>query len=343
MKQIPSSQFTSLFVDSPHWIDVRAPVEFAAGHVSGAVNLPLLNDEERHQIGITYKEKGQDAAIELGHALVRGQIRAERTDLWINESRRFPNAMIYCFRGGLRSHITQSWLNEKSCELPLIEGGYKALRRFLTEQTELLSAKLKFEVVCGPTGSGKTAYLHQSGRPFIDLEALAAHRGSAFGASEIPQPAQATFENALAIQLIRLAEENEPILIEDESRQIGQRGIPLVVFQRMIASPKLILKVPIEQRTENILKDYVLNSKLGIHGDLQRFAEFRAAVRAISRRLGADRTSEVLKDIDFSEVEYRQAQSFESNRIWIAKLLKWYYDPYYEYSLKRNDSERVQS
>ena len=335
MNKLGSAEFENLLLQSTRFIDVRAPVEYQDGAVPGAVNLPLLTDIERHEIGITYKSQGQSTAIELGHRLVSGSVREARLAVWMNEIKSHPNAVIYCFRGGLRSQIVQSWLTEAGVHRPIIDGGYKALRSFLIQTLEILAESLEFQVVSGPTGSGKTEYINASRRPFIDLEALAQHRGSAFGSFGERQLNQVNFENALALELLRLKKIGEPILIEDESRQIGYRLIPAKLFAKMQASPKLILDIPIETRVENIFNEYILKSKLGKQGHVSQFDEFRNSVRAISRKLGGTRTKDILFDLDLSQKEFEGDQSLVSNRIWIRKLLEWYYDPYYKFAMER--------
>lgn len=325
MKTISEPQFAALFLSSggePHWIDVRAPVEFADGTVPGAVNLPLLTDDERKQVGTTYRHEGQDAAIALGHRLVGGSVKEARVQRWIDEIQAHPDSILYCFRGGLRSQITQAWLAERGVDRPIVHGGYKALRRFFLKILELQTQNLRFEVVSGPTGSGKTHFLRQSGRPFVDLEGLARHRGSAFGAMESPQPGQVDFENGLALALFRAQQTGESILIEDESRMIGRRILPEALFHRMQESPRKVLDVSFEQRVENIFRDYV-------GADPAQFERFKNSVQAISRKLGDLRSREILNDLIFSQSEFLAGRGLESNRVWISKLLKWYYDPMY--------------
>lgn len=111
--KITASQFEALFFTSTPLIDVRAPIEFNAGSIPGAVNLPLLTNEERHKVGLTYKQNGQEAAIELGHQLVNGSVKESRVRAWCEELEKHPQAIIYCFRGGLRSQLVQSWLREQ--------------------------------------------------------------------------------------------------------------------------------------------------------------------------------------------------------------------------------------
>lgn len=337
MKPIADTQFEDLFLSSPHWIDVRSPIEFEGGAIPGAVNLPLLTNEERHEIGLIYKHSGQATALQRGHKLVSGTVREERIGRWLSELKKSPQAIIYCFRGGLRSQIVQSWLHESGVDVPIVAGGYKALRRFLLESLQQSVSRLNFAVVSGPTGSGKTHFLYRSGHPFLDLERLAGHRGSVFGQLEMPQPCQVDFENALAVELLKLSKQSQPILIEDESRMIGRRVIPEYLFLKMQESPKTLVEIHFDQRVENIFTDYILNSSLGKHQDKGKFEEFRQAVRKISRKLGGLRTQEILRDLDASEREFLVNQSLTSNRVWIAKLLEWYYDPLYRRTQKAHE------
>jgi tRNA 2-selenouridine synthase len=264
---------------------------------------------------------------------VSGDVRETRIEAWIAATNSSQTSgrpvVIYCFRGGLRSRTVQGWLTERGVHRPIVTGGYKALRRYLLTSLDTLAESLNFEVVSGPTGSGKTSFLQNSGRPFVDLEALAAHRGSAFGALETPQPTQIDFENALAVTLIRLKDCVTPILIENESRLIGHRAIPEALFKKMRSSPKLWLDVSLEDRVENIYRDYVLASRLGTRQDSRQFEDFRRAVQAISRKLGGLRAEEILIDIENSRREFESGRGLDTNRVWIEKLLRWYYDVRY--------------
>jgi tRNA 2-selenouridine synthase len=340
MTKLTASDFTSLLVGSTRWIDVRAPVEFQEGAIPGAVNLPLLTDSERHAIGLTYKNEGQEAAIRLGHELVSGRVREERVAGWKKEIEAHPDAVIYCFRGGLRSQITQSWLAEAGIHRPIIEGGYKALRQFLLAALETQIDKLAFEVVTGPTGSGKTAYIHASGKPFIDLEDLAKHRGSAFGSLPEAQPSQVNFENSLAMALLKLGDGHEPILIEDESRLIGRCALPENLYAKIHASPKIRLEVPLEERVERIFKDYVLDSNLGKTQDPSKFESFQTSIESLARKLGGTRTQELLSDLENSRKDFETGKGLDSNRIWIRKILEWHYDPFYQFALERSEKSR---
>ena len=326
---IDQSKFESLLLQHTHLIDVRAPVEFAEGAMPGAVNLPLLTNDERHQVGLTYKTFGKEKAIELGHQIVSGDIRDQRLNQWILEIKNNPKSVIYCFRGGLRSQTVHKWLSEAGVQCPIVTGGYKALRNFLIQVIAEKTHQIDFHIVRGKTGSGKTDYLYQSQKSFIDLEGLAKHRGSAFGARLEPQPNQTDFENLLALQILKLSKLKEPVLIESESRMIGHISLPKNLHQIIVEGPSIFLDVPLETRIENIFKDYILQSRLGTHQDLHRFDEFQNSVKAISRKLGGLRSQEILDDLIFSKSEFINGRGLDSNRVWIRKLLVWYYDLLY--------------
>src|SRR5690606_25940385 len=187
-----------LAADTP-LLDVRAPVEFAQGAMPSALNLPLMNDEERAAVGTCYKRHGPDAALKLGHQLVSGVTREQRIQAWRDACQRHPDGYLCCARGGQRSHITQQWLRETGIDYPLIPGGYKALRQAAIQATEQ-RVQRPLILIGGCTGSGKTDLVRQH-PDGIDLEGLARHRGSSFGRTLQAQLSQASFENALAVKL----------------------------------------------------------------------------------------------------------------------------------------------
>ncbi|MFQ3192723.1 MAG: tRNA 2-selenouridine synthase, partial [Paraglaciecola sp.] len=132
----PITDFKQLFLSDTPMIDVRAPIEFIKGAFPSSISAPLMNDDEREAVGTCYKEHGSDAALELGHQLVFGDIKAQRLRHWQNLTKTHPDGIFYCFRGGLRSRITQQWLNDIGIDRPYVEGGYKAMRTYLLEQLQ---------------------------------------------------------------------------------------------------------------------------------------------------------------------------------------------------------------
>ncbi len=322
-------------------IDVRAPAEFAQGSLPGAINRPIMNDEERARVGTAYKTLGREKAEALGYELVSGEVKEARVHAWMAQTKKNSQTAIYCFRGGLRSQITQSWLKDQGVEIPLIVGGYKKARHFLMDEIERFSQNSEFMLLTGPTGSAKTQILKKASEfyPCLDLEGLAHHRGSAFGAWQIPQPSQIDFENRLAVGLLKLQArfpQNLMLLLEDESRMIGRCTLPENFFSRMRVSPVIHVDEAFEQRVENIYQDYVVDTAIAKGSEpeaLRVFGGYRHAAQTISRKLGGARTQEVLQDLAFSEQAYLEGRGLESNKAWIAKLLSFYYDPLYAKSL----------
>ena len=237
-------------------IDVRAPVEFAQGAMPAAVNLPLMNDEERAAVGTCYKREGADAALALGHKLVAGDTRQQRIAAWLDACRDAPNGYLCCARGGQRSHITQSWIKEHGIDYPLIVGGYKTLRQAAIKATEEL-VRHPIILIGGCTGNGKTPLVRQQPQG-IDLEGLAHHRGSSFGRTLNAQFSQATFENHLATALLQGAHEQDRVrwVLEDEGRMIGANHLPECLRDRMAQSPIAVVEDPFDLRIERLREEY---------------------------------------------------------------------------------------
>lgn len=351
--------FKELFVTETPLIDVRAPIEFVQGSLPGSVNIPLLTDEERARVGTTYKHHGQEAAIHLGYQIVSGAVKQNRLDQWLRFVRENPRTVLYCFRGGKRSQITQQWLKEAGIESSLIVGGYKIVRSFLMNVMDTFCEDKKLLVITGPTGSGKTKLIHEikSIYPSVDLEEIAQHRGSAFGGLSIPQPTQIDFENRLAVNLLKLENRMQygaALVVEDESRSIGKICVPANFFACMRSSEIIWLDEPFEVRVENIFEDYVLNTAIGhaqqarqgkewqsqkpetLHDKaMQLFERYQHSLQMISRKLGGMRFQEVLSDLENAQRDFLNMNEISSNKVWVEKLVKYYYDPLYLNSLKR--------
>jgi len=257
---IDGSCFSDLFLNNTPLIDVRAPVEFIEGAFPSAVNLPLMNDNERHEVGKRYKANGQDAAIALGEKLVSGELKHHRIAAWQTFASEHPEGALYCFRGGLRSRTSQSWLSEVGINYPLIDGGYKALRRFLIDTLDKWVPLVPAIVVGGRTGTGKTRVLDACVRA-VDLERLANHRGSSFGANLTAQPTNIDFENTLAIEYLKMATDSteRAVVLEDEARMIGRVSLPKILQQKLKKAPIAVLDVAFKERVQNVLEDYVIN------------------------------------------------------------------------------------
>lgn len=320
-------------------LDLRAPLEFNRGAFANSCNLPLMSDAERAAVGTCYKQQGQQAAIALGHQLVQGEVKQSRVQSWATFAKANPQGMLYCARGGLRSQIAQQWLSEAGVVYPRVKGGFKALRQAAINAIEQATTQ-PLLLLAGPTGSGKTRLLKQL--QAVDLEALANHRGSAFGRKLAPQPSQIRFENDLAGALLRRqANATRYLLLEDESLLIGQRNIPHLLYQAMQQSPLLLLHVPLTERIEVILQDYIVD----LYGEAQAveaehsFALFsnmlQQGMARIARRLGGVLYSQLAAMLNDALAVQQQSGDINLHRVWIARLLSEYYDPMYQYQLSK--------
>lgn len=337
-----TDDYLSLFLNDTPLLDVRAPVEFAKGHMPGAVNAPLMDDDERHRVGICYKEHGQDTAIELGHQLVQGPIKARRIEAWKHFCAKNPNGYLYCFRGGLRSHLSRQWIEEAGVNYPLIKGGYKAMRRFLIDQLEQQIASESFYILSGRTGTGKTRVLQTLPNP-VDLEGLANHRGSSFGRQVTPQPTQIDFENRLAVALLKARHQRGgPVYLEDESRLVGRCALPLSLRERMLEAPLIVLERPMADRIDIIREDYVEHmladyiERDGEQAGWENFSDYLlSALDRISRRLGGERHQQLRSTMESALAQQRSNSDSLGHNAWIQSLLEHYYDPMYDYQLAR--------
>lgn len=346
---LQTDDIARLFLDDVPLLDVRAPVEFAAGAFPLAENHPLMDDAERHDVGLAYKQQGQAQAVQLGHELVDGELKAARIAAWRDFMQRHPNGVMYCFRGGMRSQTSQRWLREQTgIACPLVRGGYKAMRRFLIERTARDAPLSRPVVVAGPTGCGKTRLL-QDCRHRIDLEALANHRGSAFGGHPTPQPSQIDFENAVAIELMKhVADGNRWFAVEDESRNVGSRHVPPVLYERMAGSPMVLIDASLEERVEITLQEYVhdalaeYSASDGEAAGTLRWQQFLAeSVDRIRRRLGGDRHAHARDLLAQALRDHLVHGDVGGHRAWIAYLLTEYYDGMYAYQLAEKQARVV--
>ncbi|MCQ0969053.1 tRNA 2-selenouridine(34) synthase MnmH (plasmid) [Paracoccus sp. TK19116] len=238
-------------------IDVRSPSEFAEDHLPGAINLPVLDDAERAEIGRIYKQVSPFDARKKGAALVAANAArhiagplADRDGSW--------RALVYCWRGGQRSGSFATILSQIGWRIERIEGGYKSWRSLVVERVQAQPVEAPFIVIDGNTGSAKTAILHRlaaRGHQVIDLEGLANHRGSLFGAMAGGQPAQRMFEGRLAFALEEL-DPSRPLLVEAESSRIGDLNLPKMMWQAICAAPRLRLEVPVAARAAYSARDY---------------------------------------------------------------------------------------
>ncbi|MGK9063993.1 tRNA 2-selenouridine(34) synthase MnmH [Stutzerimonas chloritidismutans] len=343
-----TDDYRRLFLNDVPMMDARAPVEFSKGAFPGVVNLPLMNDVERQKVGTCYKQHGQQAAIELGHRLVSGKLKAERIEAWASFAKHHPEGYIYCFRGGLRSLLVQQWLKaEAGIEYPRVIGGYKAMRHFLVEATEHAAERNAFILVGGMTGTGKTEVLARLDDS-VDLERIANHRGSSFGKRATPQPAQIDFENALAIRLLKMeAAGRGQYVLEDEARLVGRCSIPLPLYQGMQRYPLVWLEDSLESRVERILRDYVIDlcaefiAELGEEGFAAFSERLRESLVNISKRLGGEAYKRLAAIMDQALAEQASSGAVDLHREWIEALLTHYYDPMYVYQ-RESKASRIE-
>ena len=294
-------------------VDVRSPGEFRQGHIPGAHNLPLFDDEQRAQVGTTYKHSGRQAAVleglghvgprleSLGQALVRLAALTPAAPL-----------RLHCWRGGMRSESV-AWLAQ-GLDLPvvLLQGGYKAYRSWALA---LFEQPWPLRLLGGRTGSGKTELLlelQRRGVAVIDLEGLANHRGSSFGGlGQAGQPSSEQFENLLATALGPLRQA-EAIWLEDESAQVGRCRIPAGLWRQMKGAPLLAVQRPLEARLDHLVALYGHQGQAGLIGATER----------IARRLGPQRTALALAAIA------------EENWHGACRQILDYYDRCYDHGLQ---------
>lgn len=292
-------------------LDVRSPSEFAQAHIPNAISFPLFTDEERSRVGICYKHEGRDAAVELGFALAGGKFAG-----FIAQAREIApdrRVRLHCWRGGMRSGAVAWVLGMAGFEVTTLKGGYKAFRHWAMRQNE---KSLRVITLGGMTGTGKTkilAALAAEGEQVLDLEAIANHRGSSYGALGLPpQPSTEQFENLIAIQWAKF-DRDRPVWIEAESRGIGRCRVPIGIFNQMKQAPILQIVRPRSERLALLVEMY----------GSANIEELVTATDRIRKHLGGLRTQQA---IDLLR-QNRLAEAFD--------IVLDYYDKTYQYDLER--------
>ncbi|MGD9676977.1 MAG: tRNA 2-selenouridine(34) synthase MnmH [Vulcanibacillus sp.] len=349
MKMNTYNDFEKIVIDNIPLIDVRSPVEFEKGAFKNAVNLPLMNVEERRLVGICYKEKGNEEAVQLGHQLVSGEIREARTNAWVSHLEKYPNSKIYCFRGGLRSQIAQQWIADATGkEILRLEGGYKAFRNYLISELEPSQIKSKPILIGGCTGSGKTILLRKIPNA-IDLEGIANHRGSSFGGNLTPQPSQIDFENNLAYALISHRDKNyKYMIIEDEGKNVGRCFLPKPLAAYFSSGDLIIVNTPLEERVKITMDEYVYQSqssyieKYTEEQGLTEWANYiRDSLNKIKRRLGDVACKRLIDLFEQAYEEQIKTGTYSLHRNWVEALLVDYYDPMYQHQLENKENKII--
>ncbi|MCX2979867.1 tRNA 2-selenouridine(34) synthase MnmH [Halieaceae bacterium IMCC14734] len=340
-----TDDYRALLLAGTPLLDTRAPVEFARGAFPGAVNLPLMDDNERHLVGIRYKQAGQQAAIALGEELVADELKAQRLAAWQAFATAHPEGYLYCFRGGLRSQTVQRWLHEAGLEYPLVLGGYKAVRRYLVDELPHSLAAMRTVLVAGRTGSGKTRVI-EALPDAVDLEGLAHHRGSTFGQLPEPQPSQIDFENAVGIALMRAQERGEHTLVlEDEGHLIGRCALPEALREVMTQAPLLVVEESVESRIAVVEEDYVIDlgrryrERWGAEGTQLHQQYLLEGLDRIRKRLGGAAHVELRAEMEAAFTAQDRDNATSHHQGWIRHLLVKYYDPMYDYQLERRDGQ----
>jgi tRNA 2-selenouridine synthase len=239
-------------------IDTRSPSEYALDHIPGAINCPVLDDEERRVVGTTYVQVSAFEARKIGAAMVARNI-AQHLDTKFRGQPREWRPLVYCWRGGMRSGSFVNVMRMVGWDAQQLQGGYKAWRAHVVEQIARLAPQLRLKVICGPTGSAKTQVLRalaDQGEQVLDLEALAAHRGSVLGdIPGQPQPSQKGFETQLMDSISRF-DLARTVWVEAESRRIGRLTLPEPVLSRLRESPVVEIAATLPARMAYLLRDY---------------------------------------------------------------------------------------
>jgi tRNA 2-selenouridine synthase len=297
-------------------IDVRSPSEFRQGHIPQAENIALFNDEERAAVGTTYVQVGRNEAVLLGLELAGRKMRSLCEKILAVKSEQI---LVHCWRGGMRSQA-MAWLFEtvgKKCVV--LEDGYKAFRRAVLAE---MAVPRKLRILSGYTGSGKTeilAELKEQGQQVIDLEALAHHKGSAFGAlGQLPQPSTEHFENMLFAELQK-TDKAQPLWLEDESANIGKVQITPAFFAQMKQAETLQVLTPQAVRVQRLLKEY---------GNFDR-SLLAESIKKVEKRLGYDKCKQALELCAAGDLEQ------------VAKMLLDYYDKAYGIQISARKPEMV--
>lgn len=300
-------------------IDVRSPSEFAEDHVPGALNCPVLDDEERARVGTMHKAESAFAAKRTGAALVARNIARHLENEFAHKPRSW-RPLVYCWRGGQRSGAMVHVLSAIGWPARQLDGGYRAFRRYVITELETLPQRFQLQIVCGPTGSGKSRllrHLTRCGAQVLDLEDIAQHRGSVLGAlPQAPQPSQKSFETRVW-WMLRALDPKRPVFVESESRKVGQLRLPEALIKHMRASECIQLCVPKAARVRLLREEY---------------AHFEADLPALLRQLdcliglhGRERVG-----------EWKRLAAEQRWDDMVRRLLDEHYDPAYLRSIGRN-------
>jgi tRNA 2-selenouridine synthase len=304
-------------------IDVRSPAEFAEDHVPGAVNLPVLSNEERAEVGTIYVQQSRFLARKIGAALIARNV-AHHLETALADRNGSFRPLIYCWRGGQRSGAMATILSQVGWRTALLSGGYRTYRRHVTARLYDEPLAIRPVLLDGPTGCGKTellARVAERGVQVLDLEGLAEHRGSLFGGLGRPQPSQKLFESRLLAALDAL-DPARPVLVEAESSKVGERMVPPSLWQAMAAAPRINVTAPAEARARYLVQTYreVIADRAALEDAFARLPTHPGRKRLADWRALAD------------------AGDFEALALAVMEL---HYDPAYARASRRDDRPRL--
>jgi tRNA 2-selenouridine synthase len=307
-------------------IDTRSPAEYADDHLPSAINCPVLDDAERQRVGTLYHQTSAFDAKKVGAALVARNI-AHHLETSFQACTHDWQPLVYCWRGGSRSAAMAYVLARIGWHAVQLEGGYKAYRQHVVQALAELPQRLHLHILCGPTGSGKSRLLQAlaaAGAQVLDLEQLAAHRGSILGAlPHQPQPSQKRFESRIW-HTLRGFDLQQPIFVEAESRKVGNLSVPNALIEHMRAAPCTSVELAPADRVQLLLQDYdhFIRDPASLNRQLDCLIHLYGRERiAAWQALVADGATAAL----------------------VSDLLRTHYDPAYQRSIRRNFSRSAQA
>ncbi len=300
-------------------IDARSPAEFALDHIPGAINCPVLDDEERRIVGTLYKQTGAFEARRLGGGMVAANLARHLRDSFADKPANW-RPLVYCWRGGLRSGSMVTWMRLVGWDAQQLAGGYKSFRHHVLQRIEAVVPQLQLRVVCGATGSAKTRVLQAlaaRGAQVLDLEECASHKGSLLGALPgIPQPSQKQFETRIVTCLDAL-DLARPLYLEGESARIGRLSLPLPLVARMRAADCIEVVADSDARLAYLLRDYAY-----LGDDREALASQLGKLKEMQGKAVVQRWQEWARAGDMPSL--------------FAELMALHYDPHYERSQARH-------
>lgn len=307
----------SMKIEGAIYVDVRSPKEYMEDHIPGAVNLPILDDDQRKIVGTLYKQHGKEQASQKGVEMVLPVLGGKLEQLRQLNAR--GPLVLYCWRGGLRSKSMCDLASAAGIEVKRVRGGYKEYRKYVMQEFEQIKLPPFFSLY-GLTGTGKTEIielLEKRGVHTLNLEKYANHRGSVFGSVGLgEQPSQKHFDSVL-LKSIQEIPQDAPTIIEGESSRIGRLFIPKNVFDHLLASNKILVYDSVENRAERIIKEYT---------KIKSNEELVQAVSFLGRRIGKQKVNQFIEAIE--KEEYQSV---------VEELLVKYYDPLYNHPSKPSD------